>query len=445
MAQFRVDFGLAIILTILSQEIQGAGPQPHKLVCLYNSSSFVKEGLGKFTTQDLEQGLSLCTHLVYGYAGIDILNGKCRSLNEGLDLDQGKGHFRTITTLKRRYPNLKILLGVGGGADPNSQLYLQLLERNDDQTAFINSAYTLLKTYDFDGIDLAWQFPADKPKRIRSSIGSFWYSVKKTVGAAGKPLDENAETHRNGFVRFSRELKNAFRHDNYILSLTINPNVNASLFIDIPEVAPHYDIIQLATYDFQTPARNPHEADFPSPIYELNERLPQNNINFQVQHWLANSIPASKLLICIPAFGRTWKLETDSTQTGVPPILETEESGPEGVQSKEAGRLNWPETCAKLPNPSNANLKGDLSPLRKVSDPTKRFGNYAYRLPDSDGNYGLWVGYEDADTAATKTSFALSKNLGGVCIHDLSSDDFRGACSGEKFPILRAIKYLLRS
>lgn len=89
-------------------------------------------------------------------------------------------------------------------------------------------------------------------------------------------------------------------------------------------------------------------------------------------------------------------------------------------------------------------MKGDSAPVRKVGDPTKRFGVYSYRLPDSDGNYGLWIGYEDADTAAAKTSYALGKNLGGICLHDLSSDDFRGACSGEKYPILRAVKYLLR-
>lgn len=124
--------------------------------------------------------------------------------------------------------------------------------------------------------------------------------------------------------------------------------------------------------------------------------------------------------------------------------MQVEYPGPEGIQSKEPGRLNWPEICAKLPNPSNANLKGDLAPLRKVNDPTKRFGNYAYRLPDADGHFGLWVSYEDADTAAAKTSYALGKNLGGICLHDISSDDFRGACSGEKYPILRAIKYLLR-
>jgi len=37
----------------------------------------------------------------------------------------------------------------------------------------------------------------------------------------------------------------------------------------------------------------------------------------------------------------------------------------------------------------------------------------------------------------------LTKILGGVAIHDLTNDDFRGSCNGEKYPILRAAKYRL--
>lgn len=98
--------------------------------------------------------------------------------------------------------------------------------------------------------------------------------------------------------------------------------IPSSVFIDIPEIAPHYDIIQLATYDFQTPTRNPQEADFSAPIYDLNDRVPGSNINSQVTYWLSNNVHASKLHICIPTFGRTWQLESESTSTGVPPILE---------------------------------------------------------------------------------------------------------------------------
>lgn len=94
------------------------------------------------------------------------------SLNPALDLDQGKGHYRIITQLKRKFPQLKILLSVGGEVDiENREKYLTLLESSGARIAFINSAYSMVKTYEFDGLDLAWEFPPNKPKKIKSSIG----------------------------------------------------------------------------------------------------------------------------------------------------------------------------------------------------------------------------------------------------------------------------------
>lgn len=88
-------------------------------------------------------------------------------------------------------------------------------------------------------------------------------------------------------------------------------------------------------------------------------------------------------------------------------------------------------------------MKGDEAPVRKVGDPTKRYGSYGYRLPDKDGEHGLWLGYEDPDTAGNKAGYVKAKGLGGIAINDLSYDDFRGTCTGDKFPILRAAKYRL--
>jgi GH18 family chitinase len=418
-----------------------------KVVCHYNSKSFIREGLGKLTVADVEPALSFCTHLVYEFAGINSADNKLTSLDVGLDLDQGKGHYRIITQLKRKFPGLKVLLSVGGGndidPDVDTNKYLTLLESMGARSAFINSAYSLVKTYDFDGINLAWQFPPNKPKKIRSSIGSLWSGFKHSIGIGNNPVDEKADEHKEEFTSFVRELKNAFRHENYVLSLTVLPNVNSTFFFDIPAIINNIDYVVLPSFDFQTPARNRKEADYSAPLYELNDRIKESNVNYQVLYWLGQHAPASKLIVGIPTFGRTWKLEQDATQTGVPPILGISEAGPEGIQSKTAGLLSYPEICAKLPNPSNNNLKGENAPLRKVGDPTKRFGTYAYRLADSDGNFGLWVSYEDPDTAGNKAGYVRAKGLGGISINDLSLDDFRGTCSGDKYPILRAAKYRL--
>jgi chitinase len=202
------------------------------------------------------------------------------------------------------------------------------------------------------------------------------------------------------------------------------------------------DWLNIAAFDAQTPYRNEKEVDFPAPLYLPSDRNPELNVDYQVQDLLNRGFPAGKIVVGIPTYGRTWVIEDGATATGVPPF-EGKGPAPEGIQTKKEGILAYAEICLKLTNPQNKDLKGEQGPLRKVGDPTKRYGTYAYRLPDSSGKFGMWVGYEDADTAGNKAAYVRAKSLGGVAIFDLTMDDFRGACSGDKFPILRAARYRL--
>jgi chitinase len=77
-------------------------------------------------------------------------------------------------------------------------------------------------------LDLAWQFPTTKPVKRRSSIGSFFHKIKKTVGATSSVVDADAEMHRESFTALVRELKGAFTKENYLVSITVLPNVNSS-------------------------------------------------------------------------------------------------------------------------------------------------------------------------------------------------------------------------
>ncbi|KAH8272701.1 hypothetical protein KR026_004588 [Drosophila bipectinata] len=436
----------------------------HHLLCYYDGSSFIREGLSKLILSDLEPALQYCTHLIYGYAGINPSSNKLVSNNEKLDLDLGSSLFRQVTSLKRKYPALKVLLSVGGDkdvVDPENNKYLTLLESSNARIPFINSAHSLVKTYGFDGLDLAWQFPKNKAKKVHGSIGKFWKGFKK-IFTGDYIVDEKSEEHKEEFTALVRELKNAFRPDGYLLGLSVLPNVNSSrksffrdsfvplltllvisisVFFDVPALINNLDYVNLHAYDFQTPERNNEVADFPAPIYELNERNPEANVNYQVKYWTQNRAPASKINVGLATYGRAWKLTKDSGLTGLPPVAEADGVAPAGTQTQVPGLLSWPEVCAKLPNPANQHLKGADGPLRKVGDPTRRFGSYAYRSADDSGENGVWVGYEDPDTAAIKAEYVKREGLGGIAVVDLSFDDFRGGCTGgDKFPILRKIK-----
>jgi chitinase len=255
-------------------------------------------------------------------------------------------------------------------------------------------------------------------------------------------LSNFLDEHREEFTALIRELKNSFRAEGFSVSVTILPNVNSTLYLDVPATADNIDWLNLATFDVQTPERNKKEVDFPAPLYLPSDRNPELNIDYQVTDLIGRGFPAKKIIVGIPTYGRAWAIKDGATSTGVPPI---EGNGPaaEGIQTKKEGLLAYAEICSKLLTPDNKDLKGDQGPLRKVGDPTKRYGTYAYRLPDSSGKFGMWVGYEDPDTAGNKAAYVRAKSLGGVGIFDLTMDDFRGACSGDKFPILRAARYRL--
>jgi len=227
----------------------------------------------------------------------------------------------------------------------------------------------------------------------------------------------------------------------YIVIYGYNPLF--PVFYDIPAVVNYLDFVNLGAFDFFTPQRNPEVADYIAPIYELSERNPEFNVAYQVKYWLRNNCPGSKINVGVATYGRPWKLTDDSGETGVPPVKEVKDEAPVGGNTQVAGIYSWPEVCALLPNQNNAYLKGANAPLTKVQDPAKRFGSYAYRAADKKGDNGIWISFEDPDTAADKAGYVRTENLGGVALFDLSYDDFRGLCTNEKYPILRAVKYRL--
>lgn len=432
---------LSLSLVLLNQFPVNAAPN---LVCFYDSRGYERQGLAQFTMTDMQLALQFCTHLIYGYAGVNADNFELQSINKRLDFEQR--HLAQVAQLKESYPHIKFLLSVGGDADTNEgNQYIHLLESGQQgHKRFIESARDIVRRFNFDGLDLAFQLPRNKPRKVHGDVGSAWKSFKKFF-TGDFIVDQESETHKAQMTGLIRDLSAAFQQNNLLVSLTVLPNVNSSWYYDAPSIANNLDFINLGTFDFLTPERNPEEADFSAPLYEAfgQNRLGHYNVNFQMEHWLLQRVPANKLNIGIATYGRAWKMTKDSGDSGDPVVHSTEGPANAGAQSKKAGLLNWAEICQLMPNPSNRNAQGPNAPVKRVLDPTKRYGSYAFRPADENGDHGLWISYDDPDSASSKAQYARVKNLGGVALFDITQDDFRGQCTNDRFPMLRAIKYRL--
>lgn len=84
--------------------------------------------------------------------------------------------------------------------------------------------------------------------------------------------------------------------------------------------------------------------------------------------------PANKIVLGIPTYSRTWKLEEESKVDEFPITENIDGPGDPGPLTKESGLLSYPEICNKLEDPALG--RGKLTPdnFKKVTDVTKKKG-----------------------------------------------------------------------
>ncbi|XP_065355818.1 chitinase-like protein Idgf3 [Calliphora vicina] len=409
-----------------------------KMVCYYDTTGAVREGPAKFTPKDMETALQFCSYVIYSYNVI-----APKTVVDSSLLQRQQQEFLNVAKIKTKFPNVKFLFSLSGHKDlADTGSFLKFLEADHKaQNTFVTSVVEILRKYKFDGLSLDLPLPTEKPKRVQSYYAAIVSGIKNLF-ASNSPEDAKASEHKKQLTDLIAQLSAALKVHNLMLSLTVMPNVKSKSYFDTKSIIKNLDFVILSAFDFYTPERNPEIADYVAPIHapiKTGNRLPQANVDQLVEEWLKTlKVPAQKLIVGIPAYGRSWKMSNESKPSGLPPVSFTQGPGPAGNQTHLPGFLSWPEVCVQIPKASSK-VNTLVTALRSVIDPTKKYGNYAYRAADKNGNAGLWISYEDPSTVAAKAEYAKHHNLGGVALFDITLDDLRGRCNGDTFPMLRSI------
>lgn len=89
----------------------------------------------------------------------------------------------------------------------------------------MDSLERLLRDYNFDGVDLAWQCGYEKKIPQESNIfKTIWKHIKNTFFRDHS--DEEAEFNRQGFVALVQELQKKLKPRHGDVTLTVLPRVN---------------------------------------------------------------------------------------------------------------------------------------------------------------------------------------------------------------------------
>jgi chitinase len=325
-----------------------------------------------FSTIDV----SRLTHI--NYAFVNIKGGEVVFDSTKID---GKAltpnDLRTLINLKKVNPDLKVLASAGGWSW--SGRFSDAAFSEGSRAKFASSCVRLVRKYQLDGIDLDWEYPN------QIGAGNIFrpedtHNFTLMLKAVREALDKASQTEGKG------------KH--YLLSIASGADETYVKNTELGQLQKYVDFINIMTYDFYNGLHKVtgHHSNFrPSG----NPELDMNSVVNSVDLHLKAGVPADKINLGIPLYGRKWEGVKSIGGKVLFQKAETVGSGIDYVDFAETIDKNgykrfWDDT-AKAPYLWNAEKK-------------------------------IFISYEDEASIQCKMEYLKSKGLAGVMFWEYCAD-----------------------
>ncbi|XP_071101187.1 chitinase-3-like protein 2 [Haliotis cracherodii] len=388
-----------LALACLALHVTG---QDKKMFCYYSSDARWRSDYGRFQPSDIDP--FLCTHVIVAFA--KVLPWGLGPNVEGDEKPTGwNALYAKTAALKKRNPNLRVLLAVGGWKE-GSKPFKKVIETENTISKWAENAVTFLRQHNLDGMDMDWEFPG-----VRGSVPSDKYKFTILLKTFQEKLQEEARLTGN---------------EKMILTLATAAGL---FFIDnayeTTKIHKYLDYMLLMTYNYHglwEKNVGHHSSITPSEADDGERKsLCQN---WTVQFWKQQGVPNEKLILGLATYGMSYTLMNPSnTWIGA----NATGGGKGGRITKEPGILAYYEICENI-----------------------RFNSWTKEwIEEQNSPYAFggdqWVGYDDVNSIGIKANYINSQNLGGAFIWSVEMDDFTGkGCGLGKYPLLRRISEIIR-
>ncbi len=301
------------------------------------------------------------------------------------------GNFHQLLLLKERYPHLQTLISIGGWTW--SGRFSDVALTAESRQKFAASCTAFMKQYGFDGLDIDWEYPAGGGN----------------TGNIERPEDPANFVLLMAEVRRQLDAQGEADGRHYLLTIATGAGERHIQNIDWPAVHPFLDWINVMAYDFN--GSWSAVTGFNAPLYAEPDSPTGESADAAMQGYLAAGIPADKLVLGVPFYGRGWK-EVADVNDGL--------HQPFGDIPGDGGAFSYHDLTT-----------GFLKALQRHWSAEARVP-WLYHPA-----VGLMISYDDAESLRYKAEYVREHGFGGIMIWELAHDD-------QDYTLLTAVYAALR-
>ncbi|RYY30506.1 MAG: glycoside hydrolase family 18 protein [Chitinophagaceae bacterium] len=307
------------------------------------------------------------THI--NYAFVNVQSNRAHLTNLATD----SVNFRKLNALKKINPDLKILISIGGWAW--SENFSDAMLTDTARAAFARSAVDIMQTYKLDGVDIDWEYP----------------TIPGEAGNVYRPEDKQNFTLMFRDVRQQLDSLTKLTSHKYLLTTAVGGFTKFIENTEMAEAAKYLDLVNLMTYDYSGSGTAGHHTN----LFASGANPAENSADRAVREYIAAGVPASKLVMGIAFYGRSWILSGNTEPVMNNAIVSTSRGGghtylKDSLVNKNGYKRYW-DNKANAPYLFNSN--------------TKQF-----------------ISYDDEQSVKAKCDYVRKYNLAGVMFWEYSSD-----------------------
>ena len=173
---------------------------------------------------------------------------------------------------------MKVIAAIGGwGADGFSDAALTPTSRYE----FARNVSQFIKDYDLDGIDLDWEYPGNSAAGIKS-----------------RPED------RANFTLLITALRDVLGPSTWISVAGTGDKAYINSSLEVDKVAPMLTYFNLMSYDYTAGETGANAGKHQANLYSSDKSLGGYSVDSNIQNLTAAGMPARKILLGIPFYGR---------------------------------------------------------------------------------------------------------------------------------------------